>query len=140
MRSKIYRWIPVALCMALIFFLSAQPKLPSIPLLDEIDYSDKIKHAFFYGILGWLAWRAIDRKMPKWRQLVITIVIAAIYGLTDEYHQLFVPGRTFDLLDLSADTLGASIAAIILTVKTGGDVNGRRTIRLRGEGQKESKP
>ncbi len=126
--------------MALIFFLSAQSKLPSIPGLDIIDNSDKIKHAFFYGILGWLFWRALNLQASKLQQIIITIAFAAIYGLTDEYHQLHVPGRSFDLLDLLADTLGAAIAIIILNVKMGGDVNGGRTVRLRGKGQKKSQP
>ena len=37
------------------------------------------------------------------------IAIASLYGVTDEYHQLFVPGREFDVLDLVADTIGSIV-------------------------------
>ncbi|MEN6612076.1 MAG: VanZ family protein [Armatimonadota bacterium] len=121
--------------MGLIFFLSSQSKLPSIPGLDKIDYSDKIEHALTYGVLGFLTWRALNITAPKWQQIVITIGISAAYGLTDEVHQLYVPGRTFDLLDLAADTLGAAIAVIALAIHMGGDKYGRRT---ESDGQEKS--
>ncbi|MEN6355867.1 MAG: VanZ family protein [Armatimonadota bacterium] len=137
MKGKIYRWGPVALWMGLIFFLSSQSKLPAIPGLDKIDYSDKIEHAVAYGVLGFLTWRALSITALKWQQIIITIGIAAIYGLSDETHQLFVPGRTFDLLDLGADTLGAAIAVIALTIHMGGDKYGGRTD---SNGQEKSQP
>jgi len=39
------------------------------------------------------------------------IVISSLYGVTDEYHQVFVPGRTFDVLDMAADAFGAAAGA-----------------------------
>lgn len=123
--------------MGLIFFLSSQSKLPAIPGLDKIDYSDKIEHAVAYGVLGFLTWRALNIAAQKWQQIIITIGIAAIYGLSDEIHQLFVPGRSFDLLDLAADTLGAAIAVITLTIHLGGDKYGGRT---KSNGQEKGQP
>ena len=39
------------------------------------------------------------------------VAISSLYGVTDEYHQLFVPGRSFDVLDMLADALGSVVGA-----------------------------
>jgi VanZ family protein len=43
-----------------------------------------------------------------------TIAIAAAYGVSDEFHQSFVPRRSVEAMDVAADTVGASIAAFVL--------------------------
>ncbi|MHB9038198.1 MAG: VanZ family protein [Armatimonadota bacterium] len=140
LKNRIWRWGPVAFWMVLIFFLSAQSKLPELPGLAELDYGDKIVHAFAYAILACLIWRALERGLPKMRRIAIAIAAATVYGLSDELHQLYVPGRCFDLLDLGADALGAAIAAVALTIRMGGYELGARTTRLRSKGQEESEP
>lgn len=59
--------------------------------------------------------------------LLAAILIASLYGASDEFHQLFVPGRLCDAADWLTDTcgaaLGASIAAVVLALK------GRRAVR-----------
>ena len=110
--------------MGLIFFLSSQPSLPSIPELDKISWGDKIEHFAFYGVLGALIWWAIDARRAKWQRIVLTVVLAAAYGMSDEFHQRFVPNRSCDVCDLVADTLGALCAAIVIW--RGGVILGRR--------------
>jgi VanZ family protein len=61
-----------------------------------------------YGVPGersQLLWR------PRWA--VICILVAAAYSLTDEYHQLHIPGRHASLLDCALDTFGASLAMLV---------------------------
>ena len=36
----------------------------------------------------------------SWRAVLAAILISSLYGVSDEYHQLFVPGRSFDVLDM----------------------------------------
>jgi len=130
-------WGPVLLWMGLIFFLSSRSSLPAIPGLDELTWSDKIKHFLFYAVLGGLIWRAIAPNRPKWWRIGLSIAISAFYGLSDELHQLYVPGRSCDMCDLAADTLGAAAGAFILTYWIGGDGLGRRKgtrKKLRGKG------
>ena len=43
--------------------------------------------------------------------VLAAVVISTLYGVSDEYHQMFVPGRTFDALDILADALGAVTGA-----------------------------
>ncbi len=109
-------WVPVALYAGVIFYLSAQShpeeQLPSFLLKDV---SDKVLHAVEYGILGLLCYRAF-----RWaagpavaqQAVVLAIMTASVYGVTDEVHQFFVPFRESSWLDWLADTIGAAIGAI----------------------------
>ena len=109
-------WVPVALYAGVIFYLSAQShpedQLPSFLLKDV---SDKVLHAVEYGILSLLCYRAF-----RWaagpavarQAVVLAIVAASVYGITDEVHQFFVPLRESSWQDWLADTVGATIGAI----------------------------
>ena len=112
----LWYWVPVALYAGTIFYLSDQPhpqdKLPSF-LFEGV--SDKVLHAVEYGILALLCYRAF-----RWaagpavaRQAVLlAIVTASAYGITDEMHQAFVPFRESGWQDWLADTIGAAIGAL----------------------------
>jgi hypothetical protein len=127
--------------MAVIFWLSSQPKPPLAWIADEIDWGDKLGHVVVYAILGALLWRAMRAAGGCWRLVAVVMVVALTYGLSDEIHQLYVPGRSFDLLDMIADGVGAALAAVIMTICLGGRRDVRRTgtgEELRGQGQEKS--
>ena len=42
---------------------------------------------------------------------MVAVLIAVAYGVSDEFHQMFVPGRSAELADLGADALGAIVGA-----------------------------
>jgi VanZ family protein len=95
--------------MAGLFYLSSFSRLPSPPG----GLTDKDEHFFFYGILGALTLRALSK--GEWRGVTRATVFGAIlitsaYGVSDEFHQRFVPGRDYEVLDMVADACG-SIAA-----------------------------
>ena len=110
----------VVLWCGLIFWLSSQSEPPTTSWwLLELPGADKAAHAGVYAILAGLVAIGIRRSNPQLKRLVLFVVpigFATLYGLTDEIHQIFVPYRTFDLLDLLADALGASIATSFLAV------------------------
>ncbi len=133
-KGRIYRWGPVLIWMCLIFYLSAQPKLPEFDSWFDFENADKLAHTVAYAMGGALIWRALSRKAPKWWQIGATVAIAAAYGLSDESHQLLVPPRTFDRLDLLADIIGAGFAAVILTLTMGGNEIGTGTGRRTSSG------
>jgi len=99
--------------MALLFYLSHQPGLDT-PML--FSGQDKVLHAVVYGLLGLLLLAAQPRQAQgySWRQVGISTLIASLYGLSDEIHQYFIPGRSSEVLDWVADTVGALIAASLL--------------------------
>jgi VanZ family protein len=51
------------------------------------------------------------------RRALFCILVAAAYSLTDEFHQLFVPGRHASLFDCGLDTIGATLAMLGLYIR-----------------------
>jgi VanZ family protein len=99
--------------MAAIFAGSSLSKLPPIPG----GFSDKVAHFTEYALFGLVLARAVAG--PRWLSLpaslaLLTVFVAMLYGVSDEIHQRFVPGRDFDPRDMVADTLGAAAAAVAL--------------------------
>ena len=98
--------------MAAIFLLSSQESLPSLPG----GLTDYTGHFIGYAILGGLVLRGLAG--AAWRGVTpragwLAVVAASAYGVTDEVHQLFVPGRSATVQDWIADTCGA-IAGVLL--------------------------
>lgn len=101
-------WLPVVFYCALIFSLSSLSSVPSMPA-----GSDKLAHSLLYAGLGFLVARALlggERPLTA-PVLVVVLAFGALYGLSDEAHQLFVPNRQFDLRDMAADVIGAGMGA-----------------------------
>lgn len=101
----LYRWAVVLAWMALIFFLSAQPELPH----PESHWLDLLMsggaHFGVYGVLAFLLCWALGGGP---RGMALAFGLALLYGVSDEFHQAFVPGRVPDVLDLVSDGLGAA--------------------------------
>jgi VanZ family protein len=98
-------WLPVIAYMAMLFWLSSRSTLPTPP--DGVSYYHL--HFAAYAGLAALTARARARgfRDVSWEAVLGAVIISILYGVSDEYHQLFVPGRTFDVLDMVADALGA---------------------------------
>ena len=109
-----YAVITVAYCAA-IFWLSSQPE-PPVPR-PPFPFADKIAHAVLYGGLAAVVSMGLHRSQ-RWSNPYLLrygpVAFAMLYGLTDEYHQLFVASRNFEMLDLAADALGATVAQLTL--------------------------
>ena len=97
--SILWRLAPFA-WMALLFLLSAQPDISDPFEIPDWLPADKMVHAGLYAVLAALFYLA---GMGP----VAAVAVTALYGITDEIHQMFVPGRSPELLDLLADLLGA---------------------------------
>jgi VanZ family protein len=103
-------WAPVLLYMAGIFALSATPDLPSPPG----GLNDKHAHALVFGGLTLFLYRAVARGRVEGltvRNGLLAVALATAYGVTDEVHQAFVPGRMASPGDVLADAVGALLAA-----------------------------
>jgi VanZ family protein len=102
------------LWMALIWYLSSltsseEGHLAGYPIHPIIQNG---AHAVFYGVLAALWAFALG---PDEKTAQRAVLYSALYGLIDEVHQYFVPGRTCSILDLTVDLLGATIVAYLLT-------------------------
>ncbi len=106
-----FRWAAVAGWMGLIFLLSGQSKLPS--LLERPDLQDIAGHFLVYAVLALLLrWALAGAGVA--RASIWAFGAVLLYGISDEFHQSFVPGRHPDPYDVLTDVCGtgASLAAL----------------------------
>ncbi len=110
------RHLPAILWLAALFGQSSIPgyKLPEVHLFSF----DKLVHLAIYGVLGVLLVRSLEAQ-KRWPKLsahpfIWAAVLASLYGITDELHQLFTPNRSADVFDWLADTLGAVLFILAL--------------------------
>jgi VanZ family protein len=104
-RSTLSVWLPVVLWAAVIFAFSSIPSLSThLGTWDTI--LRKLAHVTEYAVLGGLLLRAL-------RSPAAAVVVATLYAVTDEVHQLFVEGRHGAPLDVAIDAVGA-LAGVLL--------------------------
>ncbi len=94
-------WAPAIAWAVVLFWLSHRPG-SDLPTLFE--GADKLAHFALYAPLGFLLARATG---APWAALSL----AVLYGVSDEWHQSFVVGRSPSLADLAADAVGGGAGA-----------------------------
>ena len=108
-------WLPVYAYLILIFYFSSQSIIPASALLAGKFYiRPYLQHILIYTGLALTIHRAAN--YSKNNSIFLIIFSTTLYGLTDEIHQHFVPGRAFEFLDIGMDFLGAVLAIIIITL------------------------
>jgi len=138
-KGIIISWAVVLLWMAVIFTLSSQPAADSNKLskgitevvleaidtiipekeFDVDDFNNIIRknaHFFAYLLLGGLVLNALRLSSHRsWEyRAVIAVAICGLYAVSDEIHQMFVPGRGAQLKDVLIDTSGA-VGGIVIS-------------------------
>ncbi|MCD6482952.1 MAG: VanZ family protein [Candidatus Aenigmarchaeota archaeon] len=91
--------------LGLIFILSSIPI--KIPYYFFFDPRKLIFHFMEYSILGILSFLSIRRRNTS-------IAFSIAYGITDEIHQYFVPGRFFDIYDMFSDSIGSVFGVVLV--------------------------
>lgn len=118
-RTLVVAWAPAVIVMAGIFFVSGLEDVSGIPGAQ----SDKAAHFLAYGLLGALVLRGVAMaawSRVSWRTAAVAWLVTAAYGITDEIHQRFVPGRTSAIDDWVADAAGAAVALAVVVVLAAG--------------------
>ena len=107
------RIVPIVIIMGTIFLLSHQPgdtlHLPAMP------GADKLAHMMAYAALAvTVLWFLGKEGIAKRKSTVLwTVLFCLCYGISDEFHQSFIPHRSVSGLDLLADTAGAALIAAL---------------------------
>jgi len=122
--TPLVRWLPVLLWAGVIFIASAKSNPyqalpaswaePVSPSTQGSSGRDELLGRFLhpgeYALLAALTARALVwRGKLRFSFLAAALGLAALYALSDEIHQLFVPGRSFELRDLALDITGAAV-------------------------------
>jgi VanZ family protein len=116
MKLWLRRWGPSVVIMILIFIASGTPG-EELPNFGPFDFDvKKGGHMTGYAMLAasFLHALAGSSRITK-MVLLFSIMFSGMYAMTDEFHQMFTPGRTPSLFDVGIDTVGASIGALLWT-------------------------
>jgi VanZ family protein len=104
-------WGPPVLYGFLIYHFSSESN--PLPGLTSLVW-DKALHATEYAGFALLLCRALRGEgLRWWRSVALALLLASTYAATDEWHQLFVAGRTADVADWLADVVGAAAGSSI---------------------------
>ena len=112
-KTSLYKY-PAIIYAALIFILSASPSIAPPP---GFFLEDKIYHFIEYGIFSFLLFLAFYHSRSEFLKkhfIVVSCIVGIAYGLSDEIHQSFVPGRSCEFLDFVADCLGIAVVQIVI--------------------------
>ncbi len=107
-------WLPVIFYCVIIFIVSSIPQ--PFPVELEIPFFDKLLHSIEYGILSYLLIRAFigtGANLSRGTAIITSVILATLYGASDEFHQLFVRNRDPSLYDLLFDFFGATFVGLI---------------------------
>lgn len=142
MSSFLRYWLPVLIWMAIVFSASSDRQsyvhsstlfvplmhwlFPNMsqPTIEEFHHLfRKTCHLAEYAVLACLLWRAIrkpvknDPRPWNWAEAGIVLTVVFAYAASDEFHQIFVPGRTASPWDVLIDTLGGAAALSLLWLR-----------------------
>lgn len=109
-----FRIVPMAFVMGTIFFLSHQQG--DVVEMGYIPGLDKIAHFLIYGLLAATVIFAHGQRMRNHRPLLVVLsscIVCLLYGMTDEFHQSFIPGRFVSGADVLADVIGAIVVSVV---------------------------
>lgn len=155
---SIISWIPAVIMMIIIFLYSAKPaevsEGTSTPIAKAVlnifeyffgtinhsvrtDWLDtanfivrKTAHVTEYMVLTLcISWPLWIRKLRGIKLMVLAFVCSVAYAGTDEFHQLFVEGRSGSLRDVGIDAIGCAIGTILFWFLANLIEHKRRTIK-----------
>jgi len=135
---RIVSWVLVIIWMLVIFWFSSQSVGESSVLSEGISDSllevaelvvpketinvdifhnivRNTGHFFLYLVLGILLMNALNINKNKGFTAIIigTMIISLLYAVSDEIHQIYVPGRSWQVFDIIIDVLGAGAGILI---------------------------
>jgi hypothetical protein len=113
-RKFVKCWLPVLVWLGVIFVGSSIGSLPRVGGKMTDGVAHRVAHVIEFAVLGALTLRAVSRgKRITKRELIITLIVVALYGASDEFHQRFTPGRSSEGLSVLFDVAGGLIGAWI---------------------------
>lgn len=104
-----WRWLFAGILMALVVTASGRSEIAGPPGIPGMD---KIAHLSVFGLLATLIVRSpgTTRRWP-----LFAVLLVSFFGMSDEWHQSFTPGREVEFADWVADTFGAALAVSLYT-------------------------
>jgi len=114
MKKSLSLWLPVILWMIAIYIGSSIGGVPRVGGKAIDGMVHRAAHLIEFAVLGALVLRAVSngtRTIAR-REMIITLIIVALYGASDEFHQRFTPGRSSEGIAVVFDALGGLIGML----------------------------
>jgi VanZ family protein len=116
-RRRWLLWLPPLAVMAGIFALSS---ISGLKVSEDADIDRPFRisgHLIAYALLAGTVLVALTGgRRPRPRDIAIALVVATLYGLSDEWHQSLVPDRVGRLQDVGMDVVGAIVGLVVATL------------------------
>jgi VanZ family protein len=110
--------------------LTSWPKPPEVPIVSSIPNFDKLVHFTLYGVEAFLIYRAVGwpgRTGFSLGRVVAIVGAMAVWGVADETHQAWIPGRSMEAGDVAADLTGAVAGAVVASATSARRLSNRQT-------------
>jgi VanZ family protein len=105
-----------------LFALTSWPSPPRIGLVEGIPNFDKMVHLTLYGVESFFLYAAIrwpGRPRFSLARVLALVGLMAVWGIVDEVHQTWIPGRSCEAGDVAADVCGAAIGGLLASAVSG---------------------
>lgn len=113
-KIRIFYIVMTFLIAFLIFFVSS---ISSFPVAQKVGFDiSTIYHFGVFFMLTFFLTLSLTNKRINRKIILITLLISIIYALSDEFHQLFVPGRFCSIKDALIDSAGSLFSVLILKI------------------------
>lgn len=124
MSSRLIRWLPLAIWIAVIFGLSSIPGITA----DNVNLPtgfDKMAHFIEYAVLAVLFYRGLsyDSRKPGLVMILVVVLTGTAVSVLDEMYQSYIPGRDSSPYDMMADVAGVafgSVLAVLFQIRKAG--------------------
>ena len=112
--KKLLVYTPLVVYWIILFGATTLPAA-SMPSFGVVD---KVNHLLAYFILAILLFLTLlfQQKVPLSlnKAAAYALIICSLYGMLDEVHQIFIPGRSAEFLDFLADACGALLGVLLM--------------------------
>ena len=104
------KFLPAIAYAILLFYLSSGVRT------TPAQVNDKILHLMAYGGLGFLVAYGLQGNFKAPTMIFVAGLLSTLYGVGDEIHQHFVPGRFYSYGDMIADAIGSFLGAVAFLI------------------------
>ncbi|HSS45360.1 MAG TPA: VanZ family protein [Thermoanaerobaculia bacterium] len=102
--------------------LTSWPSPPRVPILSGVPHFDKLVHGMLYAVEAFLLYRSVKwpgRPRFTLSRVLVILGAMAVWGVADETHQAWIPGRSMEAGDVAADVAGAAAGALCASALSG---------------------
>jgi len=145
MKLKQLSWLPAVIVMGIIYYFSSKPAVissensswianrilgvyenitsiqyPEVEKIEKLDYINHVvrkgAHFFEYAVLAFtIAFHFWLRNRKGVRFILLSVALTTMYAASDEFHQIFIAGRSGEIKDVLLDSSGAIAGAFFLS-------------------------